>query len=185
MDGIDKMRVVVIRHGKVLHEWKKWCTSAEFDEECKQYDQAPIDVASVDVGVNDAQCVYISTLDRTLQTAKGIFGEAEFKITSTLNEVPLRSGFDTTVRMPLWFWNVLGRLQWLAGSKRQPENRKKTANRADQFVNIIINYNEDCAIVTHGFFMHTLIRKMKKAGFKADNNRVSYRNGEAIVLRKG
>ena len=178
------MRVVVIRHGKVLHEWKKWCTSAEFDEECELYDQAPIDVMYVDVGTNGAQCVYISTLDRILQTAKKIFGDIDFKITATLNEVPLCSGFDTIIRLPLWFWNVLGRMQWLTGNKRQPENRKKTANRADQFVNIMIKNNEDCAIVTHGFFMHILIRKMKKVGFKADKNRVSYRNGEAIVLRK-
>lgn len=27
------MRVMIIRHGKVLHDWKKWCTSAEFDEQ--------------------------------------------------------------------------------------------------------------------------------------------------------
>ena len=42
------MRVYVIRHGKVLHDWKKWCTSAEFDEQCALYDKAPIDKASVD-----------------------------------------------------------------------------------------------------------------------------------------
>lgn len=118
-----------------------------------------------------------------MQTAKKIFGDVDFTITSKLNEVPLRSGIDTTIRLPLWFWNVLGRLQWLVGSKRQPENRKLTANRAEQFVDLIINHNDNCAIVTHGFFMHTLIRMMKKSSFKADKNRVSYRNGEAIVLR--
>ena len=42
------MRVMIIRHGKVLHDWKKWCTSAEFDEQCALYDKAPIDKASVD-----------------------------------------------------------------------------------------------------------------------------------------
>lgn len=178
------MRAVVIRHGKVLHEWKKWCTSAEFDEQCALYDRAQVDTKAVNVVTNDIQKIYISSLDRTMQTAKKIFGDEEFKITSTLNEVSLRSCFDTTIRLPLWFWNILGRLQWFTGSKRQPEGRNQTVNRADQFVNMIINQNEDCAIVTHGFFMHTLIRMMKKEGFKADNNRVSYRNGEAIVLRK-
>ena len=51
-------------------------------------------------------------------------------------------------------------------------------------MNMIIERNEDCAIVTHGFFMHTLIRIMKNAGFKADKERVNYRNGEVILLTR-
>ena len=176
------MRVIVIRHGKVIHDWKKWCTSAEFDEQCALYDRAPVDTVSVDVVVDDVQTIYISTLDRTLQTAEKIFGEVEFKSTSMLNEVPLRSGFDTSLRMPLWFWNVLGRLQWLTGNKRQPESKAKTTIRAEQFADSITDHNVDCAIVTHGFFMHTLISELEKEGFKPDKHRISYRNGEAIVL---
>ena len=72
------MRVYVIRHGKVLHEWKKWCTSAEFDEQCALYDKAPIDKASVDKVNDDIQKIFISDLDRTLQTAEKIFGEEDF-----------------------------------------------------------------------------------------------------------
>ena len=178
------MKIAIIRHGKVLHEWKKSCTSAEFDEQCELYDIAQIDTTSVGVAPIVVKTIYISALDRTLQTAKKMFGDVDFKKTAELNEVPLHSGFDTTQRMPLWLWNVLGRLQWLTGNKRQPENKKQTAKRAAQFADMIINKNENCAIVTHGFFMHTLIKALKKAGFKADKNRVNYRNGEAIVLRK-
>ena len=183
------MRIVVIRHGKVLHDWKKWCTSAEFDEQCALYDKAPIDVASIGTAPasamsNNAQNIYISELNRTLQTAEAIFGKRDFKRTSLINEVSLRSGFDTAVKMPLWFWNVLGRLQWLTGIKRQPEIEAHTTIRAEQFVQQIIKSNEDCAIVTHGFFMHTLIKALRKEGFTADKNRVEYRNGEAIVLRR-
>ena len=72
------MRVYVIRHGKVLHGWKKWCTSAEFDEQCALYDKAPIDKASVDKVNDDIQKIFISDLDRTLQTAEKIFGEEDF-----------------------------------------------------------------------------------------------------------
>ena len=134
--------------------------------------------------VENAQTVYISTLDRTLQTAEAIFGQRDFRRTSLINEVPLHSGFDTAVKMPLWFWNVLGRLQWLAGNKRQPEIKAQTAKRAEQFVKQIIKSNEDCVIVTHGFFMHILINVLEKEGFKADKNRVNYRNGEVIGLRR-
>lgn len=37
----------------------------------------------------------------------------------------------------------------------------------------MIKRNEDCVIVTHGFFMHTLIKIMKNMGFKADKERVN------------
>ncbi len=178
------MKIVVIRHGKVLHDWKKKCTSAEFDKQCALYDLAPVDTSSVGAEAYDVQTIYISTLDRTLQTAKKIFGDVDFKRTSMLNEVPLRSGFDTARKMPLWFWNALGRLQWLTGSKRQPESKAQTTIRARRFADSIRDLNVDCAIVTHGFFMHTLISELEKEGFKAVKKRVNYRNGEAIVLKR-
>ena len=40
--------------------------------------------------------------------------------------------------------------------------------------------NTDCAVVTHGFFMHTLIKEIKKAGFKTNNTSVKYNNGECV-----
>lgn len=51
----------------MLHEWKKCCTSEEFDEQCELYDHAPVDEMSIDAGSIDAQTIYISALDRTLQ----------------------------------------------------------------------------------------------------------------------
>ena len=35
------MKVTIIRHGKVKHIWKKFCSADEFDEECRIYDIAP------------------------------------------------------------------------------------------------------------------------------------------------
>ena len=58
----------------------------------------------------------------------------------------------------------------------------QTTMRAETFVKSILEHGEDYAIVTHGFFMHTLIKIMKKEGFKADRDRVQYRNAEAIEL---
>ncbi len=76
------------------------------------------------------------------------------------------------------------RLQSLIGNKRQPEDREQTSKRAEQLVNMIIKRNENCAIVTHGFFMYTLIKVMKKQGFKVDSEHVSYKNGEKIILTR-
>ena len=46
----------------------------------------------------------------------------------------------------------------------------------------IIGKNEDCVLVTHGFFMHTLISVMKRRGFKCDKTSAHYKNGEAIIM---
>ena len=44
--------------------------------------------------------------------------------------------------------------------------------------------DEDCVIVTHGFFMHTLLSQMKHYGFNAAKTGIHYDNGEAVVLVK-
>ena len=176
------MIITIIRHGKVNHIWKKWCTSSEFDEECRLYDSAPIEDMK-NTGDIRASKVYISTLDRSFQTAKMLFGDRSFDRTDQINEVPLKSAFKTTLKLPLWFWNVVGRLQWLLNSNRQPETKRQTKDRAERFVKELINGGEDCALVTHGFFMHALIAAMKKHGFSPDKTSLKYQNGEAIVLK--
>lgn len=177
------MNITIIRHGKVNHTWKKKCTSLEFDEECRLYDIAPIEHIT---GSQDysASKVYISTLDRSFQTAKTLFGDMSFFRTELINEVPLKSAFDTGLKVPLWLWNVAGRLQWLCNSKRQPETRHQTRKRAELFVQELIKHDEDCVLVTHGFYMHTLIAVLKQHGFRPDKKAFHYQNGEAIVLKR-
>ena len=79
---------------------------------------------------------------------------------------------------------MAGRLQWLFDSDRQLETKHRTVERAEQIVQELINEGEDCALVTHGFFMHTLIAEMKQHGFRLDKTRLKYQNGEAIVLKR-
>ena len=74
-----------------------------------------------------------------------------------INEVPLKSSFDTKTNMPLWFWNLTGRLQWFVNSRRQAEGRRQTRKRVKEFVELIRNDDMDIAVVTHGFYMHTLL----------------------------
>ena len=126
--------------------------------------------------------IYISTLDRSNQMAKMMYGEGAFCRTKLINEVPLKSAFDTMIKLPTCFWNILGRLQWLANSSRQPEPRSQTVKRADRFTQDIVERNEDCVVVTHGFFMHTLISVKKRRGFNCDKTSARYKNGEAIIM---
>ena len=95
-----------------------------------------------------------------------LFPSGEHLESPLINEVPLKSSFDTKTNMPLWFWNLTGRLQWFINCRRQPQVRRQTRKRAKEFVELIRNDDMDIAVVTHGFYMHTLLQEMKKVGFK-------------------
>ena len=68
--------------------------------------------------------------------------------------------------------------------KPQSEGRMETIQRAEQFVAMLIEKDRDCMIISHGFFMHTLICVMKKHAFKVDHISVTYSNGEYILAER-
>ena len=195
------MKVVIIRHAEVDFRWSRRCTSEGFDSDCSRYDIASIKKIKYGMQSRSSiagkhncsesveyekvyQRIYISELSRSLDTAEILFPDCDYTVSGLINEVPLRSSFDTKKTMPLWFWNILGRLQWLMNSTRQAESRNKTASRARQFVTMICDENTDCAVVTHGFFMHTLLNEMKKAGFRTNKSSAAYKNGEYVIAEK-
>lgn len=187
------MNVTIMRHGKVHHKWKRWCTSKEYDEQCRLYDEAPLEERFIVMQGNSANPVYISTLKRSEETARQLFGDVKFVRSKLIHEVPLRSAFDTRIKLPTWFWNVAGRVQWYFGSGRQEESRKQTWQRAERFVRDIADKNQECAVVTHKFFMLTLIPVMEKNGFKenmpkrwrkAGRSWKNIRNGEMVIFQK-
>jgi len=178
------LKAVIVRHAEVDFCWKRRCTSEIFDSDCSRYDSASI--KEIDYGIPriEYQRIYISELSRSRYTAQKLFTDREYTESGLINEVPLRSGYDTEKKMPLWFWNILGRLQWFMNIPRQIEGRKQTIERARQFIMMISSENTDCAVVTHGFFMHTLLHEMKKAAFKTDKFSVAYKNGEYVIAEK-
>ena len=66
------------------------------------------------------------------------------------------------MKLPLWVWNVGGRMQWLFQRKRQVEKREETQKRADALIEKLVQRNRDCILVSHGFFMRTLLKELKK-----------------------
>ena len=178
----EAIKVVLIRHCKVKYDWHSFYSSAEFDRACREYDRAPIEVAKPSAIQDAVGAVYISRLERSKSTALCFFGKAKLKQTELLDEVPLRSGFDTKLRLPLWFWNLTGRIQWFLNHPRQVETRRLTERRAKKLVGKVCAAGEDCILVTHGFYMHTLIKEFQKSGFQTKQQRVHYQNGKEITL---
>lgn len=178
------MNVIVIRHGKVDFKWRNRSTSKQFDMDCKAYDEAGILPFSASIPRNEPGKIYISSLRRSRETAMQIFGEKNFIATKLLDEVPLRSSVATKVKLPLLYWNLSGRLQWLFQNARQQECRKDTFSRAERFVKMLLRKEEDCIVITHGFFMHTLITVLKKNGFYISRIKLKYANGEYITAKR-
>lgn len=145
------------------------------------YDEAPIFPLLSDSTPTDYSDIYISSLRRSRETASQLPGGGELICTKQIDEVPLCAGIISHKRLPLLFWNVLGRLQWFFNSCSQKEGRTETVYRVGQFVKMIIKKDKDCMIVTHGFFMHTLLKQMRKQGFRIHHKRFRYSNGEWVI----
>ncbi len=178
------MRVVIIRHAEVDFCWSRRCTSEMFDAECRKYDLSPIRNVTYSIPQIVYQKTYVSELSRSKDTAKLLFPSGEHLESPLINEVPLKSSFDTKMNMPLWFWNLTGRLQWFTNSIRQAETRRQTKKRAKEFAEFIRNDDMDIAVVTHGFYMHTLLQEMKKVGFRMTGSSVKFKNGEYVIAVK-
>ena len=176
------MKVILIRHCKVKYDWRSFYSSKEFDRACREYDRAPIEAAELSVDQTAEGMVYISRLERSKSTALCFNGEAALKQTELLDEVPLRSSFDTELRLPLWFWNLTGRIQWFLNHPRQAESRRLTERRARKLVGKVCAAGEDCVLITHGFYMHTLVKEFQKCGFQTKQQRAHYQNGQGITL---
>ena len=166
------MKFYIIRHAKVNMRWPKKCTSDEFNQACKKYDGADI------VAFQGT-----SELIRTKQTAQQLFPLQSYQIDKRLNEVPLKAAFSSKIKLPLIFWNILGRLQWLFNSSKQ-EGIKASKERAEKFCDDLIYKGENAILITHGFFMITLLKELKKRGFIVKDNGFNFDNLRVIEVKK-
>lgn len=167
------MKITIIRHEKVDMLWNKKYNSTTYDLACDEYDRRPIIFSTKEYfKADNTKAIYISELSRTHETACRIFEKKNFHKTAFLNEVPLKSFKDTDKMYPLWLWNFTGRLQWLLQSKRQVESKKATIIRAGKMIDLLEKQRQDCYLITHGFYMRTLIKELKKQGYKIKKNHI-------------
>lgn len=178
------MRMYIIRHGKVDYRWSSRCDSEGFDKDCFEYDRAPLANGVYELPTAEKLPVYISTLQRSRDTADKLFGGGEYAATELINEVPLRSSLDTKLKLPQWFWELSGRLQWYTDNRRQPEVKSCTRERAARFIAMAEETGKDCYVITHGFFMHTLRSELKKRGYKTSGTRLKYKNGGCLEAQR-
>lgn len=160
------MKILLIRHGKSVMKWETRYTSEEYNKACEEYDNAgifPIDAAQ-DTG--DYERICVSTKKRAVQTAKQLFPSAPedmIRQTPLLDEVPLRAFDSSPKKRHRWVYELMGRLQWRFGSG-QDESYGETKVRADRLIEEIEKENRNVILVSHGFFLEVLLRRLKKRG---------------------
>ena len=159
------MKTILLRHAKTKFAWESAYDSAGFDAATAAYEEAGIETATPDAFSVEDRVVYVSSTRRAKETAALLFPGIAVKETPLLNEVPLRSCKDTTARHSLRYWQLWGRLQWWLGSARQPETRKETVARADEVIALIERESKDVILLSHGFFLLTLLKRLRAKGY--------------------
>ncbi|OOM78486.1 histidine phosphatase family protein [Clostridium sp. BL-8] len=163
------MRIGLIRHFKVNYHKKFFMTSKEFKEWEENYNKSDVIKNDVELkGIKWDKC-YSSTLIRALITAQHVYKE-DIVTNDLIRETIIDPVFKSDLKLPYWFWAVSGRIAWYFNHKSQEENRTITRKKARQFVDLlqeeaIKEGSENILVVTHGFFMYSLQKELKKRGF--------------------
>lgn len=164
------MKIGLLRHFKVNRRAPKHCNSEEYDRSISEYDRADIIIQNVAVSPADYPVCYASSMKRAVETAREVY-DNEIIFTDELVEIPLRSIFKTTFKLPFKLWNVINRLGWAFNSKKVPEPKHRSRERAVRFLEKILESNDgnqNILIVSHGLFMVNLQIELSRLGFKGD-----------------
>ena len=163
------MRIGIIRHFKVNYRKRFFMTSNQFKEWEENYNKSDVIKKDIELmGIKWDKC-YASTLIRAIITAKHVYKEDIVK-TDLIRETIIDPIFKSSFKLPYWFWAVGGRLAWYFNHKSQEENKTMTREKARKFVdqlqeNAKREDSENILVVTHGFFMYSLQKELKKRGF--------------------
>ena len=164
------MRIGLIRHFKVDYHKNFFMTSKQFKEWERNYNKSDVVIKDVNLmGIEWDKC-YSSTLIRAEITAKSVYN-GEIVQSELIRETIIDPIFKSKCKLPYWFWAVSGRLAWYFNHKSQEENKIITKDKAKRFIdeleeNAKREGSENILIVTHGFFMFSLQKELKKRGFK-------------------
>ncbi|MGL1893656.1 MAG: histidine phosphatase family protein [Spirochaetaceae bacterium] len=169
------MVIRLLRHYKVKHEWKPTCTSKDFIEECKKYDENPVYLR--DIQEETTSKVYISTLTRSYQTANSRYKNKDLHITKLLDEVKISPFTNTNINVPSPMWLLIGRLHWFLNLKSQQENRNHTYKRINSLINLIEKDNVDCILVGHGYHFYIMTKVLHKRNYTRKGS-IRLKNGE-------
>lgn len=163
------MRIGLIRHFKVDYKKKYFMTSKEFKKWEETYNESNVIKNDIELmGINWDKC-YSSTLIRALITAKHVYKDPIIQ-NDLIRETIIDPIFNSNLKLPYWFWAISGRIAWYFNHNSQQESKVITRDKAKKFIDLLLNEaksggNDNILVVTHGFFMYSLQKELKKRGF--------------------
>jgi len=166
------MKIILIRHAKVLLDSTKKITASEMNTWVEAYNHAPIDITlprkEVISHIKGADIVLASNLSRTSDSLAVIDVEPTEK-NSLFDEVVLPKAKGTWLKLSSKTWLVLLRLMMLAGFGKKSKvytEAKHRATEASEYLIDLANKHESIALMGHGG-MHWLVGKeFQRLGWK-------------------
>jgi len=175
------MKIGFVRHYKVDYKAKKMMNSNDFEEYVTKYDNASVIENKIDLRNSQWNKCYCSDLTRAIITAKSIY-DKKLEITDLLREVKMYPVKNTKLMLPSFLWSISSRIAWKLNHVSQLETSDHTRKRAKEFLNKLdLKGDENILIVSHGFFLITLINELKLLGFKG-NIPKNMKNGYLYIL---
>ena len=176
------MRILLIRHFKVDFRWEKNYNHRGYIEALKNYNNSPVtNVRELDFPIEK---VYTSSLSRTRETGKYLKGQKTIISTSLIDEIDLQGSVFINYRLPVRMCHRFALLKSRLNLRTQNETRKETNERANKFLDMIEEKNEDCIVVSHAMFLKVLMHLMEKRGYTAMQEIKALSNGEVAEYLK-
>lgn len=175
------MKIGIVRHFKVDYRPKKLMNSNDFKEYVINYDSAAVIYNKPNINSAEWDKCYSSDLTRAIKTAESIY-DKKLQMTELLREVEMYPMWESELKMPSVIWSILSRLAWKTNHKSQLETINDTKKRVKVFLQQLdMNKSESILIVSHGFFLLTLVKELKMLGFKG-NIPKKIKNGHLYTL---
>ena len=168
--------IYLFRHFKVKDSSSSWLNSNEFDKWVKDYDTFELEYSDIVLSKNIDK-IYVSSQNRAIKSAD--FLNLDYEINDLLVEVPIKSFINTKFKLPKWLWLFFGRVAWFFNLK-QLETKEETNERIENFIQNL-DMNSNILIISHGFFMMLLVKKLKKIGY-TENISTKMSNGKVYIL---
>lgn len=177
------MKILLIRHLKVIAKTPFFLTATQFDAGRVIYDNADIEATDFKISTVDFPLCFVSPKKRALETAKLIYA-GKYLVRDELVEVLNAGVFVKMTSLPAVMRSIIGRIAWYFNNSDMPETRMQSTARAEKFISELLSKTDQNAIViSHGFFMHLLQKQLRKNGFKG---RISFipKNGHPYIFER-
>ncbi len=171
--------IYILRHFKVEDCTKQSLNSEEFNKWVALYDDTAL--RYLDIKVPNVNKVYVSSQKRAIKTADYL--KLNYEKTKLLQEVEANAFISTKLKFPKSFWLFIDRFLWFFNLKKSGENKRDTLQRIDKFIDKIKHQEEDILLISHGFFIKFLIKRLENMGYRGSKN-FNIENAKIYHLKK-